>query len=177
VKCCFCQKEIESIEQAVELGWYPEFWRGSVSYQGPVCPECQERHLFTDTDGEYVLKPDHPLPPLAEPLGAATLRRHRAVLVMQPKFDLGQVVATPEALRVLEESGQTPAFFLDQHIQGSWGEVCDEDKGLNDQALVDGGRLLSAYRTLKGERIWIITEAVGDDGKRSATTLLLPAQY
>ncbi len=52
-----------------------------------------------------------------------------------------------------------------------------EDKRLNDQALVDGSRLLSAYRTLKGERIWIITEAVGDDGKRSATTLLLPAQY
>ena len=89
------------------------------------------------------------------------------MLVVQPKFDLGQVVATPEAMRVLEESGQTPAFFLDQHIQGSWGEVCDEDKGLNDQALVDGSRLLSAYRTLKGERIWIITEAVGDDGKRS----------
>jgi len=177
VKCCFCEKEVESIEEAIELGWYPEFWRGSVSYQGPVCRECQEEHLFTDTDGEYVLKPDHPLPPLAEPLGAAKLRKHKAVLVVQPKFSLGQVVATPEALRVLEESGQTPGFFLDQHVQGSWGEVCGEDKRLNDQSLVDGSRLLSAYRTLKGERIWIITEAAGDDGKRSATTILRPSEY
>ena len=99
------------------------------------------------------------------------------MLVVPPKFDLGQVVATPEALRLLEESGQSPGFFLDRHVQGSWGEVNAEDKRLNDQALVDGSRLLSAYRTLKGERIWIITEATGDDGKRSATTILRPDQY
>jgi hypothetical protein len=177
MRCCFCEKEVESIEQAIELGWYPEFWRGSVSYQGPVCRECQEEHLFTDTDGEYVLKPDHALPAAAEPLGAAKIRKHRAVLVVQPKFDLGQVVATPEALRLLEESGQMPGFFLDRHLQGDWGEVDAEDKRANDQALLDGSRLLSAYRTLKGERIWIITEAVGDDGKRSATTIILPSEY
>ena len=177
MKCCFCEKEVESIEQAVELGWYPDFWRGTVNYQGPVCSECQEKHLFTDTDGEYVLKPDHPLPPLATPLGAVKLRKKSATLVVQPKFKLGQIVATPEALRVLEESGQSPGFFLDCHIQGNWGEVNDEDKRLNDQALVDGGRLLSAYRTLKGQRIWIITEAADDNGNRAATTLLLPEQY
>ncbi len=177
MQCCFCGKEVESIEEAVQQGWYPEFWRGSVSYQGPVCAECQERHLYTDTDGEYVLKPDHALPAAAEPLGAAKIRKDKAVLVVPPKFDLGQVVATPEALRLLEESGQSPGFFLDQHVQGSWGEVNAEDKRLNDQALVDGSRLLSAYRTLKGERIWIITEATGDDGKRSATTILRPDQY
>lgn len=95
----------------------------------------------------------------------------------KPKFGLGQTVATPGALRALEESGQSPAFFLDRHIQGDWGEVNDEDKRANDQALVDGSRLLSAYRTLRGERIWIITEAVGDDGKRAASTILLPAEY
>jgi hypothetical protein len=177
VKCCFCGKEAESIEEAIESGWYPEFWRGSVAYQGPVCRECQEEHLYTDTDGEYVLKPDHRLPPLATPLGAAKLRKHKSVLVVPPKFDLGQVVATPEALRVLEESGQSPGFFLDQHVQGSWGEVDAEDKRANDQALVDGSRLLSAYRTLKGERIWIITEAVGDDGRRAASTILRPSEY
>ncbi len=105
MKCCFCGKEVESIEQAVELGWYPEFWRGSVSYQGPVCPECQEEHLYTDTDGEYVLKPDHALPAAAEPLGAATLRRHKAVLVVQPKFGLGQLVATPRRCRRWRKAG------------------------------------------------------------------------
>jgi hypothetical protein len=72
----------------------------------------------------------------------------------------------------MEEAGQSPAFFLDQHVQGNWGDVCDEDKRANDQALVDGSRLLSAYRTLKGVRIWIITEA-----DRSSSCCLLPSEY
>ena len=75
------------------------------------------------------------------------------------KFSLGQIVATPGALKALAESGQTPDFFLNKHVQGDWGEVCDEDKWLNDQALVNGGRLLSAYRTLRNGRLWVVTEA------------------
>ncbi len=93
------------------------------------------------------------------------------------KFPLGQIVATPAALTAIEEAGQTPAFFLDRHFQGDWGEVDDGDKALNDAALVDGGRLLSAYTTLKGVRIWIITEATDDDGQRACTTLLTPPEY
>jgi hypothetical protein len=54
------------------------------------------------------------------------------------KFPLGQIVATPGALEALKESGQTPAHFLDRHAAKDWGEVCAEDKALNDQALVDG---------------------------------------
>ena len=80
-------------------------------------------------------------------------------------------------LKALEESGQSPEFFLDKHVQGDWGEICDGDKQLNDQAVVDGGRILSAYKALKGVRIWIITEAADDEGKRAATTTLLPDQY
>jgi hypothetical protein len=96
---------------------------------------------------------------------------------MKPKFQLGQLLATPGALRVLEEAGQSPAFFLDRHLVGDWGEVDAEDKRANDQALVDGSRLLSAYRTLKGERLWIITEATDDEGRRAATTILRPSEY
>jgi len=177
VKCCFCEKEVESVEQAVELGWYPDFWQGEVNYQGPICPECQNEHLLTDEDGEYVLKPDHPLPPLAMPMGMVEVGRQKGRFIVPPKFSLGRTVATPAALQAIEESGQTPDFFLDQHIQGNWGEVNAEDKRLNDQALVDGSRLLSAYRTLRGVRLWIITEAVGDDGKRAATTILKPEEY
>jgi hypothetical protein len=91
---------------------------------------------------------------------------------MKPKFQLGQLVATPGALRALEEAGQSPAFFLEKHMSGDWGEVNDEDKRLNDEALVIGERLLSAYRTLKGVKIWVITEA-----DRSSTCCLLPSEY
>ena len=88
------------------------------------------------------------------------------------KFPLGQIVATPGALEALGDAGQTPDFFLDKHASKDWGEVCDEDKRLNDEALVSGERLLSAFRTLRGVRIWIITEA-----DRSSTCCLLPEEY
>ncbi|SRR5579871_2743665 len=93
------------------------------------------------------------------------------------KFSLGQLVATPGALEALKESGQTPSFFLAHHAAGDWGEVDEEDWALNNRALVDGSRILSAYRTLKGKKLWIITEAADDDGKRAMTTILLPDEY
>ena len=48
---------------------------------------------------------------------------------------------------------------------------------LNDQALVDGSRILSAYRTVKNIRLWVITEAQDDQGHRVATTILKPSEY
>lgn len=95
----------------------------------------------------------------------------------KPKFPLGQLVATPGALRALQEAGQSPGYFLERHVNGDWGEVNDEDKRANDQALVDGSRLLSAYRTLLGTKIWIITEAADDEGRRAASTILTPQEY
>jgi hypothetical protein len=95
----------------------------------------------------------------------------------KPKFSLGQLVATPGALEALQESGQFPMDFILRHVQGDWGLVDDEDKMANDQALLDGSRLLSAYKTSKGVKIWIITEACDDEGRRAATTVLLPDEY
>jgi hypothetical protein len=94
-----------------------------------------------------------------------------------PRFSLGKILATPGALEAIEESGQAPDYFLDRHVRGDWGEVEKEDWQLNDQALQEGSRILSAYKTLKGAKIWIITEATDDNGDRAATTLLLPDEY
>ena len=93
------------------------------------------------------------------------------------KFSIGTLLATPGALDALQSVGQSVEFFLARHIAGDWGGVCKEDARLNDLALVTGERLLSAYRTLRNERIWIITDATNDDGKREATTVLLPCEY
>jgi len=90
----------------------------------------------------------------------------------KPLFALGQVVATPGALELLENQGQAPSQFIARHHCGDWGdEMCDEDRELNDAAVKDGSRLLSAY-TVSNEKIWVITEA-----DRSSTTLLLPSDY
>lgn len=94
------------------------------------------------------------------------------------RFPAGQIVATPGALRALEEAGQTPREFLARHLAGDWGDVDQGDKQANDAACQYEGdldrqdRILSAYRTARGIRIWIITER-----DRSATTLLLPEEY
>ncbi len=52
------------------------------------------------------------------------------------------------------------------------GRLSDEDRKENDYSLEHGFRLLSAYRTHAGDKLWIITES-----DRSVTTLLLPEEY
>lgn len=93
------------------------------------------------------------------------------------KFSLGQIVATPAALQSLAESGQSPGFFIAKHAAGDWGIVNEEDWQLNEAALEDGSRILSAYMTLRGVKLWVITEAANDNGIRAVTTILTPACY
>lgn len=92
---------------------------------------------------------------------------------MSARFSLGQVVATPGALEALAASDQTPAELLSRHQSGDWGNLDDEDKRLNDEALVDGSRIFSAFVLKDGHtKVWCITE-VG----RQSTCLLLPNEY
>lgn len=90
----------------------------------------------------------------------------------EKKVELGSVFLTPGALDALREAGQSPWEFLRRHQAGDWGELCEEDKEENELSLREGFRLLSAYTTRKGVKLWVITEA-----DRSATTLLLPEEY
>lgn len=88
------------------------------------------------------------------------------------KFDFGQVVGTPGAMEALERSGEDAHAYLRRHGEGDWGDVCAGDKALNDEALVNGERLLSSYKLRDGTKVWVITEC-----DRSATTILLPEEY
>ena len=90
----------------------------------------------------------------------------------QPAFELGQIVATPGALAALKKAGQQPGEFLTRHVHREWGDLDDEDRRENEYSLEHGFRLLSAYKTNAGDRLWIITES-----DRSATTILLPEEY
>ena len=94
------------------------------------------------------------------------------LVLLNAKFPLGQVVATPGALEVLEQAGQSPLEFLERHAGGDWGELDEHDRQENEFSLPRRLRLLSAYRTKRDDKLWVITEA-----DRSATTLLLPSEY
>lgn len=88
------------------------------------------------------------------------------------RFALGRVTATPEALAALRRNNQAGQDFLHRHARGDWGEVSAHDRAANEDALIHGLRLLSAYRLRDGTKLWVITEA-----DRSVTTLLLPHEY
>ena len=85
------------------------------------------------------------------------------------KFNLGQTVITSNALDKLNQF--TVADAILRHACGDWGDVCDEDRQSNEDALKHGNRLLSVYKD-KDEVFWIITE-----WDRSVTTVLLPEDY
>jgi hypothetical protein len=94
--------------------------------------------------------------------------------VIQPRralFSLGQLLITPGAMQLLEEAQLSLFTFLARHVAGDWGDVCDEDRKANDEAIGYGNRLMSVY-PVGNEKIWIITES-----DRNATTVLLPEEY
>ena len=102
------------------------------------------------------------------------------LFVINPALHTGQIVATRG---VYDLACQNPDFAqfvqksLNRHVRGDWGDVDNEDKQTNDQALKQGTRLLSAYNDDRFPKygvatIWIITEA-----DRSATTILFPDEY
>lgn len=86
------------------------------------------------------------------------------------KFPLGRLVATPNALEHIPNPDILAA--LQRHLTGDWGDMDEHDRQENEFSLKEGFRLLSVYRSARGVKFWIITEA-----DRSATTVLLPEDY
>jgi hypothetical protein len=40
-----------------------------------------------------------------------------------PKFELGQVVATPGAIELLVGAGRSPVEFIARHVRGDYGDL------------------------------------------------------
>ena len=74
-------------------------------------------------------------------------------------MSLEHIVFLPGASEALAESGEDPNLFLEKHISGDWGELSDADGAANILALAIGGELFSSYRTSRGVRFKIATEA------------------
>ncbi len=93
-------------------------------------------------------------------------------MIVKMKFKLGRIVSTPGAFEALGEAGENGLIYLARHVNGDWGEICEEDRIENEFSLDKHLRLMSVYKLKTGTTIWVITEA-----DRSVTTFLLPDEY
>ena len=97
----------------------------------------------------------------------------RIAIVMPTLFPTGPLRTTPGAEAALREAKQSLIDLLARHLRGDWGDLSEDDRKMNDEALASGeDRILSAYTLTTGAKIWIITE-----WDRSVTTALLPDEY
>ena len=88
--------------------------------------------------------------------------------IMKPRFPLGMIVATPGAIALRIDLSR----YLHRHHCGDWGDLCRDDKQSNEDALIDGNRILSCYKLPEGRNIYIITEC-----DRSSTCVMLCEEY
>ena len=113
------------------------------------------------------------------------------IITNSARFSLGQIVATPGALALLQATGRSAASLLARHMHGDFGDTCRDDSALNEIAITDGSRIMSVYRLVDAEKlkatpkqkradlptVWVITDGMSDAGQREVTTLLLPGDY
>lgn len=92
------------------------------------------------------------------------------------KFQLGQVVSTPQAVQFCLAQHIDIFNLLRRHASGDWGDLSLADRRANDAALIDGSRILSAYQ-FKAGAVWVLTEAADDHGSRASTCVMLPSDY
>ncbi len=88
------------------------------------------------------------------------------------KFPLGKVFATSGAIDLIFDFAVNWQDLLRRHQAGDWGEVDEENRKVNEEALPKREPLLSVYTiTALDVVVWIITDA-----DRSRTTLLTPSE-
>lgn len=96
------------------------------------------------------------------------------------KFQTGQLATTQQVSGDIFNTEQFSEFCqksLERHQLGDWGDLEEEDKESNEEALIHNDRLFSCYLVpegikANGSKIYIITEY-----DRSVTTILYPSEY
>ena len=89
-----------------------------------------------------------------------------------PLFPLGRITVTPTIYADRPRIRQVIRTSIRLHAMGYWGDLPPDNRYANDYALENRGRILSCYQLQSGSPVWVVTEA-----DRSATTVLLPAEY
>ncbi len=91
-----------------------------------------------------------------------------------PRFQLGKLVMTSGIQNIINEK---PSYqyelvnYLNRYMNEDWGDLCDDDKQMNEDGIMNNERILASYLTTSG-KIYIITER-----DRSYTTILFASEY
>ena len=90
------------------------------------------------------------------------------------KFKVGKVYMTSGINHAIDEDENYHKELIncfEKYLIGNWGDLCEEDKQANEDALINNERILAAYLTSKG-KVYLITER-----DRSCTTILFASEY
>ncbi|MCC8049723.1 MAG: hypothetical protein LIP10_03555 [Clostridiales bacterium] len=88
------------------------------------------------------------------------------------EFELGRTVMTNEVCYRRITDKDFDYFMtnsLKKYQKQDWGDICEEDKELNDAAVRDGEQIVALYKYSDDVSIYIITES-----DRSVTTICFP---
>lgn len=91
------------------------------------------------------------------------------------EFKLGQTVVTRRINERIANDFEFAKFITNsfaKYLQCDWGELCEEDKALNDSAVKNNNDRILAKYSYNNEDIYIITE-----WDRSTTTILFTDEY
>lgn len=91
------------------------------------------------------------------------------------KFKLGQTVVTRGINERIANDSEFAKFILEsfaRYVTCDWGELCEEDKEMNDSAVKNNDDRILAKYSFNDENIYIITE-----WDRSVTTILFTDEY
>lgn len=80
-------------------------------------------------------------------------------MMSQIKFDPSEIMATPNAERVLKSSGENPVFYLWRHLTADWGILAPQERDRNEIALAQSRTIASCYRLRTGAIIFCATDA------------------
>ena len=87
----------------------------------------------------------------------STCWSRRICLIEDDLFPFGRIETTEGALRSVDYC--TSFRGLMRHALGDWGDVSEQDRAVNDDALARGGRLISVYHDTSGTKFSVTTDA------------------
>ena len=100
------------------------------------------------------------------------------VMIKSKFFNMGKVVCTTTLNNAMSENNRFAKevmLAIKRYCVKDWGDLCEEDKQINDDALKypDDLYIFASYKTCKG-KIYIITNRISETAGDNATTICFP---